>query len=85
MVRFYLYFYVTEIVVPLKDGKLGWLYLNKALKSRELPLLSDFDRKIPYFILFVKNDIQKWISDGNQLKNAIFRFLRDILPTVLVN
>ena len=48
MVRFGYYFYVTEILVTLKDGKLGKLDLNEALKSRKLPFLSDFDWKIPY-------------------------------------
>ena len=56
MVRLHYYFYVTEILVPLKYGKLGLLDLKKALKCRKLPFLSDFDRKVPYLTLFC----QKW-------------------------
>ena len=50
------YFYVTAILVPLKNDKLAWLDLNKALESRKLPFLSDSDRKIPCFKPLVKND-----------------------------
>ena len=64
MTRFGYNFYVTQIRVPLKDGKLGWSDLNKALKSRKVPLLSDFDGKSLISYMYHSWKVtNKWISE----------------------